>query len=274
MTVISTLITRYCIAHASDSMITERQDDGTYKMVETHETKIVCVRPWAGIMTYYGLASVKELGWSTLEWLRTQANRAEELGSPEEFAQNLAKSLQAELSRMRLKDSLAKGIGIHFTAYERIDGYLIPELFAITNFSGTTYEELLPGGVRATRETYGVAFGVDVRPPEHGLPPYRHQVREFLDMGYFLVYNNGDPHMFNTAFAAIGSLFTVASQRKALLPIQDSREHRAMVSWPIEIVSSTQRRFFREGFRVVGGKPHNLSATPTGQYESDTGDSC
>lgn len=217
MTVISTLITRWCVAHASDSMITERQDDGSYKVVETAETKIVCVRPWAGIVTYFGLATVKEAGWSTLSWLRAQASQAAQLESPERFAHHLANSLQEELSRITLKDPLSKGIGIHFTAYERIDGYLIPELFAITNFSSIAYQELLPSGVRATRETYGVAFSVSERPSDHGLPQYRHQVRGFLENGFYLVYNNGDPHMFNAAFQAIGTLFGAASQRHALI---------------------------------------------------------
>jgi hypothetical protein len=255
-------------------MVTIIQDDGTYTAIETAETKIVCVRPWAGIMTYFGLASVKEIGWSTLRWLRVQAGQAANFGSPEEFANHVARTLQHELSRMTLRNPISKGIGIHFTAYENIDGYLIPELFAITNFFSTTYQELLPAGARVTRETYGVVASVNERPPEHRLPQYRHQVRTFLDRNHNLVYNNGDPSMFNTAFQAIGNLISLAAQRHALVPIEDTKEHRALAYWPIEIVASTQRRFFKAGFRMVGGKPHNLSVTPEGIYESDTGDNC
>jgi hypothetical protein len=49
------------------------------------------------------------------------------------------------------------GLGVHFTAYELIDGRRIPELFVITNWLETwptPYSVLSPDGFAVTRETW------------------------------------------------------------------------------------------------------------------------
>lgn len=59
MTVISTLVGRDCIVHASDSPITERRWDGTAHPLDWKATKFARVPRARGILAYYGFA-----GWS------------------------------------------------------------------------------------------------------------------------------------------------------------------------------------------------------------------
>jgi hypothetical protein len=243
MTVISTIISRHCTAHASDSLVTQEQEDGTCKVLDRETTKIVCVRRWAGILSYWGLAKKAEYGWSTLKWLKAQVSQVDRFATPDEFAQHIGNQLNQELAKISFGKQIEKGIGIHFTAYEWVDGYSIPELFAITNFASTEYRELHLDGVRVTRETYGVAFDTGERGPEFGEPLYRHAVRKFLQSGNILLYNNGDPSMFNSAFSSIGSLFEIARQRHIQAIPTDAKEHRYIVSWPIDLVSKVQRYF-------------------------------
>lgn len=274
MTVISTIISRYCTAHATDSLVTQEQNDGSYKILDQETTKILCVRRWAGIMAYCGLSTKPEYGWSTLDWLSTRVSQAKQFTAPEDFANDLKDCLSQELAKMTFRKPIEQGIGIHFTAYERVDGYLIPELFAISNFKDTSYQELHPDGIRVTRETYGVAFQTDDRGPQYAQSRYRRDVHKFLQSNNVLIYNNGDPWMFNSAAGAIGNLFEIARQRKVLRAPSDAKAHRDIVVWPIQLVSKVQRHFVIEGHQKVGGKLHNLSVTQNGEYETDTGEVC
>ena len=66
--------------------------------------------------------------------LYNRAQEAANYSSAEEFATDLALGLTHELSKMRLNNTTDGGIGIHFTAYEWINGYWIPELKPSTPF--------------------------------------------------------------------------------------------------------------------------------------------
>src|SRR4051812_2562828 len=80
MTVITTLVTPLYTVHASDSFITERQEDGTRKVTHKRETKIVRVKRWRGAMSYFGWATCPATRtapeWNTLQWLQGQAQEA------------------------------------------------------------------------------------------------------------------------------------------------------------------------------------------------------
>jgi hypothetical protein len=274
MTVIATVITRYFTAHATDSLITARKNDGTFEIWERKETKIVCVRRWAGAIAYFGLSKTKDDSWSTLQWLRSRVSEADQFKNPESFARYLAAELNARLARLILSNPIDRGIGMHFTAYEDVDGYRIPELFAITNFKSTMYAELFSDGLHVTRETFGPMAGVNERPPEHGASTIRHKVRKALADGGIAIYNNGDPTMFNSGAQAIFTMLQTASQRGMLTIPGSARAHRDIVLWPIELVANVQKQFYRAGYQVVGGDLHNVSISATSEYESDTGDDC
>src|SRR5574341_700447 len=287
MTVIATVISQYCVAHATDSMLSEQTISRTYRASAWKTTKIVCVPRWSGIVSYFGLASY-DRSWSTLEWLRHKARLASDFSDPESFANEIASDLTSQLSRMKFSDQLQKGMGIHFTVYENVDEDIIPELFAITNFANTDYNELHADGLHATRETYismrdmmnnilkdeSPFKGDTSQRSRHAEPDFRRHVKNFLKNGGLLLYNNGDPRMFNPAANAIFSMIQTASIRNTLGISNDPRAYRRIVQFPIDLVSNFQREFFKKGYQVVGGKPHNLSVTPRGTYDSDTGDKC
>jgi|GEM_PF-693630 len=278
MTVISTVITQFCTAHASDSMVTRGKNEKDYHILDLKSTKIVCVRRWSGAMTYFGLAVCDDLKtgnrlWSTLEWLRSQANNATQFNAPEEFARDLATKLDHKINSLPITDEKEKGIGIHFTAYEDVDGIPIPEFFHITNFANVEYKQLLPEGVRVTRETYNnLTNDGDSPRSRHGEPEYRREVRKRLSSGGMLIFNNGDTDMFNIASDAIRGIMNEAKKRNILQPRNDPKAHRELAMWPIELVAKVQKNFIKSGYQKVGGDLHNLSITPIGEYASETGD--
>ncbi len=271
MSVISTLITKHCIVLASDSFITELQGDGTFDVKEGQQTKLVAVRHWRGAMAYWGLATHTSYHWSTLRWLQLWAERACNFPSAEVFARSLASELNVEISRMSFPNQRQSGIGIHFAAYERVEGYWIPELFLISNWADTSYQCVRADGVGMSRETHRI-FPEQSRGPEHGQPQCRIAVHQYLQRGGWLIYNNGDPEMFNPIARALFQLFEVLSNR-GLLANQDAVEtYLDIARRPIEIVARAQSDFCGRGFRIVGGKPHDLGITPNGLYSSTTGD--
>ena len=273
MTVISAVITRYCTAHASDSLITELQEDGSHKPTEWKQPKIVTVSQWRGAMAYWGLAKYNAYKWSTFDWLQERANSAGQYSSAEEFAQSLTEQLNEAIAKMHFAKPVDTGIGIHLTAYEYVENYWIPELFLISNFTDTTYRFVHPDGVHLSRETYHTVADVDPS-PNHREAQYRLQVHAYLhEPGGMLIYNNGDPIMFNAAAYAILGAFKALAARGSLSRPEKVETYLAIALRPIEVVSRAQLDFCREGARLVGGKPHDLAITPGGIYSSTTGDS-
>lgn len=269
MTVISTVISQSCIAHASDSLITERQPDGTYKTTESEQSKIIVVRQWRGAMAYWGLATFR--GWSTFDSLREFAAHAGDFSSAEQFATALAERLEKELSRMRFSGLADAGVGIHFTAYEYINDYWIPELFLISNWADTSYASLRRTGVGASRETYHSIAGEPPRGEDREVDR-RLQVNAFLQQGNILIYNNGDPMLFNPAANGVAAMFGELARRGRINVSESAKTFTAIARRPIEIVANAQRDFCSSNMRMVGGKLHDLTTTPGGVYISTTGD--
>lgn len=269
MTVISTVISRSCIVHASDSLITERQPNGTYSITESERTKIIVVREWRGAMAYWGLATFGS--WSTFDWLRDRATHTSNFLSAEQFAGATAAQLEKELSKMHFARPTDAGVGIHFTAYEYINDYWVPELFLISNWADPSYTTLRSNGVGASRETYHT---ITAQPPrdEHRETDCRLQVHAFLQEGKFLIYNNGDPTLFNTAANGLATMFGELARRGRINAPHDIRTHLAIARRPIEIVANAQRDFCGSDMRIVGGRLHDLATTPGGVYSSSTGD--
>jgi hypothetical protein len=271
MTVISTIITKRFTAHASDSLITpfgpHKKEDR-----ETQKTKIIPVKHLRGAMSYWGLATTTD-GWNALTWLRDRARAAPRFESPEEFARVLRDDLTQEFKKIGLRKISETGLGIHFSAYEWVEGYWIPELFKISNWTDTSYTDVWPDGFRLERVTYHTSFTPTIdESPEDGKPERRLEVHQKLQAGMMLIYNNGDPNMFNHAASAI---FNMVGVRGALGHLKDMETPEAVCDLarrPIEIVTEVQRDFCREDVVRVGGKPHELAISPGGEYRSRTGD--
>lgn len=268
MTVVSTVISRFCTAHASDSLVTERQPDGTYQATESQKAKIIPVRQWRGAMAYWGLATFGR--WSTFEWLKGRAGLASACSSPQQFAHGIAAQLNSALSGMRFQRPTDAGLGIHFTAYEYVNDYWIPELFLISNWADTSYCTLRPTGVGVSRETYHTV--ADVPPSDdHSHASFRLQVHAFLQEGKLLIFNNGDPVLSNQAAKGLGAMVNEIARRGQLRAPDEIATYRAIARRPIEIVAKAQLDFCRPGTRLVGGRLHDLAVTPDGLYSSSTG---
>lgn len=271
MTVIVTVISRHCTAHATDSFITCSMADGTLEVCEEQQTKIVPVKHFRGAMTYWGLAKDCDGSWSTLEWLQAMSREARDYKEPEKFAIHMRDSLNLALSQLSFNYPLHRAIGIHFTAYEWIDNRWIPELFVLSNYRDPRYNALHEAGVLLNRQTYNVAFKC-APAPEHGEPTYRIKVHEYLAEGRLLLYNNGDPAMFNPVAEAMLEQFKVLAERGELARPEETKTYRQIARLPVEVMSQIQRDFAKDGKRRIGGKPHDISITPEGIFESDTGD--
>lgn len=267
MTVVSALITKHGTAHASDSYITQAKTGGGRAVLEDQKTKLVYVKHWRGAMGYWGLAQY--LNWSTLDWLKSRAQTASQFSDPQEFANALALDLNSAIASLPLTP-LEKGIGIHFTAYERIKDYWVPELFLISNWQGIPYTTLRPTGVGVSRETFGTLNGIPPA-PRHQSVECRLEVNEALRSGIIFGYNNGDPELFNPIANAIFQDFVTLSRRSVLSEPSSKEAHCALVRRPVEVVTRLLSDFARADTRVVGGKTHDLCILPNGEYWSGTG---
>lgn len=269
MTVIASMMTRSGTAHATDSLLTTRGPGGERVPVESQETKVVPVRHWRGALAYWGYAGDAS-GARTVDWLRDRAAEAGQHASAEAFAADLARQAEAWLRAKGVALDPRYGLGIHFTAYERVNDYWIPELFLVSNFEDPNYSALRPGGAGYSRETYGTVAGV-ARTPEDRQPERRLRVHDFLQRGGWLRYNNGDPLLFNPTAMSLELMLALARDRGVLADIDISRL-RHWTRLPVEMVGELQQKFYRPGVVIVGGKIHDLAVTPLGEYSSGSGD--
>lgn len=270
MTVISCLISSVGTVHASDSLITQLDQEGNRIPKEWERSKIVPVRYWRGAMSYWGLATYDRYGWSTYDWLREQAQNAAIFPGPQEFAVGVAQSTQCRLNQMAFSSITDAGIGIHFSAYECAGDRWIPELFLISNFTDTNYSSLRPEGVGATREAAKLAAS-DSGVPIDQVEDQRLFVHQYLHSGRFLIFNNGDPIMFNAVAAGLFTALETLSVRRSLRELTINLLSE-IVYRPVETVSELQSQFARPGTRLVGGRIHDLVITPTGDMTSRSGD--
>jgi hypothetical protein len=278
MTVITTLISKDCCVFATDSFITEKYSlngKDFYKVIEKKKNKIVCVKHFNGAMAYWGLAK-KERNWSMMDFLTAQASIASSFKNPESFAQNIKEKMESFLSKEQFDKEIYKGFGIHFTAYEIIDGIQIPELFVIRNFNGTNYNELNADGIHISRETYDALPDDSKKESPKGFcnsdPINKHKVLKFLLRGGLLIYNNGFPELFNASFQCLSTSLSIASDKNILKFPQEVESYMEITSWPVKQVIEIQNKFIKKDFRTVGGDLHCLAITKNKEYFEKTND--
>lgn len=274
MTVITAVMTRYCTVHASDSLRIERQPDGTRKLKDWQKTKIVPVQHFHGAMSYWGLDSYryKVDKWSTLKFLQERAGQAKQFTYPEEFAQDMTDRLNKAICQMAFPERLDSGIGIHFTAYEYVEDYWIPELFLVTNYTDPSYKELAGDGVRLGRQTYHKMKLKRVpAQPEHRESEYRLAVHRHLQAGKMLVFYNGDWEMFYDAARAVFSMFSRLQKRGHLANPDSVVTYQKIGRKPIDLVCYIHG-LAKEDKRWAGGRVRDLAVSPNGVYSSSSGD--
>ncbi len=272
MTVIATVITRHYTALASDSFITIAQQDGSRQVIEDRASKLIRVPSWRGAMAYWGLAMLGA-DWNTKQWLGARAASAGDHDSAEEYAAALSSSLTREIGQRRFRTPTDSGLGIHFTAYERVDGYSIPELFLISNWTDTSYSAVRPNGFQMTRETYATLQKLHDRPPEQREVRNRRAVHAALhDTALMFRFNNGDPVLFNPVADSVLNTFATLYSRGQVHDSGSARTHLSLVRRPVDVVSTLLADIAEPGSRLIGGRPHDLAVSPAGRYESTTGD--
>jgi hypothetical protein len=272
MTVIATVITRHYTALASDSFITVTQQDGSRQVTEDQASKLIRVPAWRGAMAYWGLATLGA-EWNTKQWLDAQATRAGDHGSAEDYAESLAINLTREIGQRQFRTPTDPGLGIHFTAYEYIDGYWIPELFLVSNWTDTSSSAVRPNVFQMTRETYATLQQLQDRPPEQREPNARRAVHAALhDSPLMFRFNNGDPALFNPVADSVLNTFATLYSRGHVRDSASARAHLSLVRRPVDVVSRLLADIADHGSRLIGGRPHDLAVSPTGHYESTTGD--
>jgi hypothetical protein len=179
--------------------------------------------------------------------------------------------LTTTLQARTFRNTLERGIGIHFSAYEEVSGYWIPELFHIRNWTDESYSAVRES-VEVTRETFGTTQNTRDRSGADGSPERRVQVYKSLQEGKMLIFNNGDPALFNPIANGVLSTLSGLHQRRELRDPTDVRTHLAIARRPVAIASKLLTDFARNDMRRVGGKPHDLAIAPNGQMTSTTGD--
>jgi hypothetical protein len=226
-------------------------------------------------MAYWGLAELSD-GWNTFQWLRQRAEGPYGSGDAATFAKDCASALTAELSRLTFANPLDSGMGIHFTAYEFINGYWIPELFVLSRWTDSSYSAVLPNyQFRITRETYAALKGLNTleEPLEFGQPSFRWEVHAALnDSALMFRFNNGDPALFNPIANCVLDTLVKLSHRGQVKDPTSIATHLSIARRPVEIVSKLLADTAAPGMRRIGGKLHDLAVTPGGVYESTTGD--
>lgn len=213
--------------------------------------------------------------WNTFKFLESQSLLENKPDKVEDFAIRF-KDLLTEKAVKHCK--LANmGIGIHFTAYEEFDGHQIPEMFYISNISGIHPNSGFYDGVDDHFSMGRHSFHTLTHQPvleEHRNPEFRLVMKTCLDSGFPIWFKNGDPLLFNFAAHALTQMTTVLSSRHLLNDAEDPVEfYSNLALQPVQIVSKLQSEFCKKDSAVVGGKCHQLTITPTGEFTSKTGKS-
>lgn len=279
MTLISALISIKGTAVSTDSLITVRdeQDKTSVEQVEWNLPKLVRLEKFKGIISFWGgaVAEVKytssanitkqELGWTLYNWLNEKCKNIEELDL-EDFVKRLTNDLKVEYSKRKWSNY---GIGLHITGYEYIDNTFIPELFLVSNYADTSYITLRE--LSYSRETYHT---ISNTPPadNHRELEYRKAVHSYLLTGEIIIYNNGDPTLFNPVFKAIWQSYLDSKAKNRVREISTLNNLISLVRRPIEFVSKFQSDFFKHDKILIGGQIHDLAVWRDGNYISTSGD--
>lgn len=261
MTAISAIISKDYIAIASDSLQTVfLKTQNEYKVEEYTKTKILKMEKFHAAASYWGFARYGN--WNTIDFIKNELLKFQRNMSLNEVAENIKSDLEKELEKILPGDNIDKGIGIHLTGFERIDDIVLPELYLISNYKDTRYEELKK--IYSGPQLYGPLpeeFHED-NLTRHG---QRLKIKEFLDSGGFFTFNNGDPQLYNNIANPILDSIKVLKLRKYLGPITIDT-YRALAKRPIEIIKRLQTDFCPKGKRLIGGKIHSLVITRNGEY--------
>lgn len=268
MTVISGVLTRRCVAVASDSYIT-RLSGGRRELVpDLIGPKIVRFDRVRAAASYWGLAELD--GISTYDWLRGIAATCQ--ASPKRPSLSELAELLCEDLRPRLlsRPYRHRGIGIHLAGYERVAGYPVPELFLISNYADGSYQRRAPLDW-TRRSTWDVFQQAPASWKHNPDSEERLAFRAFLEEGGVYSVNNGDPVMFNPAANAVFAMLQELVRNRSAVYSDSPRAWQTLATLPISIVRDFQEGTYVPLSRVVGGRIHDLVIQKTGEPLTSSG---
>lgn len=273
MTVVTTLLTKDYIAVGSDSLITSWKD-GNLEVMEKKQPKFIPFPKLRCVACYWGLAQVYDtngkLIWSMNNWLKSQLKYSEDCKTIEQFGNQLTKSLNNILTTGIAKNVTKKGIGIHLAGFENFDNEIIPELFLISNYSLNNGFYSVNDRIDFSRRTY-----LDYKGETNfsTIQEQRKYFKQVLDKMGLLVYNNGDPILFNTFANSFYFLLAHSKNNGKLKDITlikeklKIKELKELASYPIKLVKEFQDKFYKENCIVVGGKVLSKTIDTKGQWK-------
>ncbi|MBA4026768.1 MAG: hypothetical protein C0473_00860 [Cyanobacteria bacterium DS3.002] len=272
MTVNVVYLTQYGSVHATDSLIV----DGHMNLVpETSgKPKIVILPNYNGAASWFGFAGFMDQGipWAANDWLEKEYEKHKEK-TPTEFGEILVTQLNDLLGRNTGPMSPPRGMGIHLTFYETVQGKPVPELLWITNNNGIT-------GLGGYKQGEGPAF-VSQRQTfhnitkqenfeNHGNPACRLVVDNYLSVIKPLPYQNGDNVLTNMPINIVEALVETFLVRRELVSTDNLRIFGKRALFRVEFAALAQKCFALANKIKVGSPCFNLMITPTGEYFTDT----
>lgn len=267
MTVNFIEITRDGTAHATDSLITKRTATGRDPSELSGKPKFVHIPKFHGIMSWFG--TVQYGGWNALEFLTKKAEEAEKftVKQIQDFSDNIAHDIGIALNGGGWSMP-EKGCGIHFTFYEELDEYWVPELMFITNYSGyeaTTGYQTGGPALLALRQTFHTISGnKDVNYSQHGDSECRRAVHSFINNVRSLWYTNGDNFFTNAGFEIAENSQQIFLTRKMLKTHNALKLAQWRTLFAVKTAVEAHKIFSYEP--LVGGKCFSTAVMPPGDY--------
>jgi hypothetical protein len=264
MTVVTAAVTSRYIAVASDSMITRRQPDGTYRPEKDRPTKIFRVDAYPAAISFFGTIDID--GWAVLDFLDRCALQARTISvTLEGFTEYIRAELNARIRGRSI------GVGVHVTGYEIVDGLRIPEAFFVTNYCNLQYD--VQNEVKNGRHTYKQLFTTEPH-PDDALPERRKACAEKLASNPldFVAFFHGDPHLLPVFMQAQNVARMRAEAAGWLKDRYGSDLPRALAVEPVRALIAFQDDLCRPEYRTVGKPIHDLVFDAQGVFSSQSGD--
>jgi|GEM_PF-1659535 len=240
--------------HCTDSLLTTEIDGKRKRMPGSGAAKILDCPMFNGAISWWGRVDTET--WNARDWLLDVLHRLgqEKKMTVDSFAESLADELGYLLKKSHIEKN--KGVGLHFTNLEDVDGAVVPELFLITNYSGMEYD----GGTKfvSQRQTFHtLSKNTDSNFQLHHQTQYRKQVLEYLKR-YPMIYSNGQPRHFGTLMPEIKEKVQQIPQEK----------RKFWMNFPLKIckdITALHQAETSPDQRLVSGPYWEMTTTTTGE---------